>query len=149
VGVIYVVRPLDHEIARWLSQQGIDCPSGQSGRDPLAAEVRAAIGEISDVRFHQSPGTGGRGWQIDVMHRADPAKGRWTSIWSSGGPTDRAAIAFHKGWPDLVLEIVHHLSARTGPLVVFPDSGGTPLPVWSARPLSDVLSAMAARWSGE
>jgi hypothetical protein len=145
MGVVYVVRPLDHEIARWLVQHGITCPSGQSGRDPMVAEVRAAIGEIPDVRFHQSAAAGRSGWEIDVMHRADPARGRWASIRSNGGPTDRAAIAFHKGWPDLIAEIVHHLSARTGPLVLFPDTGGTPLPVWSARPLVDVLSAMQGK----
>src|SRR5690242_11193333 len=111
MGVVYVVRPLDHEIARWLAQQGIACPSGQFGRYPSVAEVRAALGEISDVRYHQSVGAGGGGWQIDVMHRADPANGRWTSIRSDGGPIERAAIAFHKGWSDLIIEIVHRLTA--------------------------------------
>jgi hypothetical protein len=141
MGVIYVVRPLDHEIAHWLAQQGAACPSGQSGRHPTVAEVRAALGDIPDVRYHQSVGAGGSGWQIDVMHRNDPAHGRWTSIRSDGGPTDRAAIAFDKGWSDLIIEVVHRLSARTGPLVLFPDTGQPPLPVWPARSLDDTLCA--------
>jgi len=77
--VIFVARPLDHEIARWLAGHGVACPAGVTGRNPSATEVRAALGEIADVRYHQSPGTGGAGWQIDVMHRTDPANGRWTS----------------------------------------------------------------------
>jgi hypothetical protein len=141
MGVTYVVRPLDHEIAHWLNQRGAACPSGQSGRYPLVAEVRAALGDITDVRYHQSAGAGGVGWQIDVMHRADPANGRWTSIRSTGGPTDRAAIAFHKGRSDLIIEIVHRLSTHTGPLVLFPDTGETPLPIWPARSLTDTLCA--------
>src|SRR5499427_7691331 len=146
MGVIYVVRPLDHEIAHWLSGQGVDCPSGQWGRDPTLAEVRAVLGDISDVRYHQTVGGATGGWLIDVMHRTDPAKGRWTSIRSSGGAADRAPIAFYKGWSDLVVEIVHWLSARTGPLVVFPDTGSTPLPIWAARPLADALSIVQAEW---
>ena len=78
MGVIYVVLPLDHEIAHWLVQQGVDCPAGQSGRNPTVGEVRAALGEMADVRYHQSRGTGGDGWEIEVMDRA--ANGRWTSI---------------------------------------------------------------------
>jgi hypothetical protein len=141
MGVVYVIRPLDHEIAHWLNQRGAECPSGQSGRYPLVAEVRAALSDIPDVRYHQSVGAGGFGWQIDVMHRADPANGRWTSIRSTGGPTDRAAIAFPKGWSDLIIEIVHRLSARTGPLVLFPDTGEAPLPIWPGRSLADTLCA--------
>jgi hypothetical protein len=141
MGVIYVVRPLDHEVAHWLAQQGAECPVGLTGRYPTAAEVRAAIGDIPDVRYHQSVGTGGSGWQIDVMHRQDPANGRWTSIRSDGGATDRAAIAFHKGWSDLIIEIVHRLSARTGPLVLIPDTGQTPMAIWQARSLADTLNA--------
>ena len=138
---MYVVRPLDHEIARWLAQRGVACPTGQSGRNPNVAEVRAILGDIADVRYHQSLGAGGSGWQIDVMHRADPANGRWTSIRSDGGPVEHAAIAFHQGWSDLIIEIVHRLSGRTGPLVLFPNTGATPLAIWSGGSLDDTLCA--------
>lgn len=146
MGVVYVVRPLDHEIAHWLSTHGVECPKGQTGRHPVVAEVRAVLGDIPDVRYHQSVGPAGTGWAIDVMHRTDPANGRWTSIRSDGGATDRAAIAFHKGWSDLIVEIVQRLSAITGPLVLFPDTGSRPLPLWPARSLADALSVMKALW---
>jgi len=146
MSVVYVVRPMDHQIAHWLSTHGVDCPIGQNGRDPTLAEVRAALGEIPDVRFHQTVGGAGGGWEVDVMNRMDPANARWTSIRSSGAATDRAPIAFHKGWSDLIVEIVHRLSARTGPLVLFPDTGATPLPLWPARPLGDALSVMKNAW---
>jgi len=139
MGVIYVVLPLDHEIAHWLVQQGVDCPAGQSGRNPTVGEVRAALGEMADVRYHQSRGTGGDGWEIEVMDRA--ANGRWTSIRSSGARDNRAPIAFHKGGRDLIVEIAYRLSARTGPLVLIPDTGATPLPVWTGRSLRATLSA--------
>src|SRR5204862_5715685 len=116
------------------------------GRDPPRAEVRAVLGDISHVRFHQTVSAGGGGWEIDVLHRTDPANRRWTSIRSSGAPTERAVIAFHKGWSDLIIEIVHRLSALTGPLVLFPDTGAKPLPLWPARPLADALSVTEALW---
>jgi hypothetical protein len=141
MGVIYTARPLDHEIARWLSARGVACPAGKSGRNPSVAEVRQALGEIVDVRYHQSAGPGGAGWQIDVMHRADPANGRWTSIVSSGERDERAAIAFHKGWSDLIIEIAYRLSARTGPLVLIPDTGDPPLAIWPARSLTGTMRA--------
>ena len=141
MAVTYVARSFDHEIARWLMQNGVDCPAGQSGRNPSPAEVRAALGEMTNVRYHQSPGDKGSGWQIDVMDRIDPGNGRWTSIRSSGARDDRAPIAFHKGWSDLIIEITYRLSARTGPLVLFPDTGGPPLPVWAGRSLHDTLNA--------
>ena len=149
MGANYVVRPLDHEMAHWLAQHGIDCPQGQWGRDPILAEVRAVLGDIPDVRYHQTVGAAGGGWTIDVIHRTDPANGRWTSIRCSGASTDRAPIAFHKGWPDLVVEIVHGLTGRTGPLVLFSDTGSTPLPLWPARPLADALSVVKAAWMGD
>lgn len=141
MGVVFVARPLDHEIARWLAGHGVACPAGVTGRNASAAEVRAALGEIADVRYHQRPGTGGAGWQIDVMHRTDPANGRWTSIRSSAVRDERGPIAFHKGWADLIIEITHRLSARVGPLVLIPDTGGTPLPVWVGRSLLETLTA--------
>jgi len=141
MAVIYVAHPLDHEIAHWLATHGVTCPTGRTGRHPTAAEVRAALGEIDDVRYHQGPDTDGAGWLIDVMHRADPRNGRWTSIRSSAQRDERAAIAFHKGWLELIIEITHRLSARVGPLVLIPDTGGTPLPVWAGRSLAETLAA--------
>ncbi|HEY5451490.1 MAG TPA: hypothetical protein VIQ54_22200, partial [Polyangia bacterium] len=67
--------------------------------------------------------------------------GRWTSIRSSGERDSRAPIAFHKGWLDLIVEIAYRLSARTGPLVLIPDTGATPVPVWTGRSLRATLSA--------
>ena len=141
MGVIFVARPLDHEIARWLAGHGVACHAGETGRNPSATEVRAALGEIADVRYHQSPGTGGAGWQIDVMHRTDPANGRWTSIRSSAARDERAPIAFHKGSAELIIEIAYRLSARVGPLVLIPDTGATPLPVWAGRSLQETMTA--------
>jgi hypothetical protein len=141
MGIIYVARPLDHEIARWLASHGVPCPFGQSGRNPTVAEVRAALGEMTDVRYHQGPAGDGTGWQIDVMHRTDPANGRWTSIRSGGARDDRAPITFHEGWSDLIIEITYRLSARVGPLVLIPDTGDAPLPVWAGRSLPATLSA--------
>jgi hypothetical protein len=126
MGVIYVVVPLDGEVAAWLDGLAIAHPApSDNARGPSPREVFEALDRVGGLRAEVSRGEDGA--EIDI--RVEEVEGaRWTTIRLSecAGDDRPSQLAFSKGWEDLIATIVEALAARCGPLVIVPDSGAEP-----------------------
>jgi hypothetical protein len=135
MGVLYIVVPLDDSITGYLRDVGVEYPAEHiPARNPTPRELREATATLTDqkVTVHSPPE---HAWQIMIEGRNDPENEPWTLLNVTAFNGDEAtphAICFEKGWPSLILRVVHILSARCGPLVIVPDTGCTPIVVGAA-----------------
>ena len=131
MGVLYTIVPLDDSITGYLRDVGVDYPAEcVPSRNPTPRELREATATLADQKVTYSPP--GHAWQIMIEGRNDPDYEPWTLLnvtAFSGDETEPHSIWFEKGWPSLILRVVHILSARCGPLVIVPDTGCTPIVV--------------------
>ena len=145
MGVLYIVLPLDEEIAAYIREAGGVVPSlNAPSREPTPQEVRAVCCSLADfkVTAYSPPD---HAWQIMIQGLRDPDHEPWTLLNVSDFDGDESAphsIWFEKGWPSLILRIVVKLAACCGPLVIVPDTGCMPIAV-SAQ---DNVSALLATW---
>jgi hypothetical protein len=145
MGVIYFVDPLDAETRDWLTAEGVELPRGlRRGRNPTPAEVREVCDALDGFRVEYRSSAEKKFWQADVRGVKGRDRARWTLLnidkWG-GSETRRSKILFEKGDPSLILQIVHALSARCGPLVVLPDTGDPPVVVWPGADPKELLQA--------
>ena len=71
-------------------------------------------------------------WQIMISGLIDPDNEPWTLLnlrEFDGDECKPHSIWFERGWPSLILRIVHSLSAKCGPLAIVPDTGCPPVVV--------------------
>lgn len=145
MGVLYTIVPLDESIVPCLRDLGVSfsdfgCPS----RNPTPAELRDVAAELTDLHFDlYSPPE--HDWQIMIQGKKDPDHEPWTLLNVlnfNGDETSAHEIWFEKGWPSLILRIVHALAKRCGSLVIVPDTGCKPIVVSSA----DDVGQMFATW---
>jgi hypothetical protein len=145
MGVLYSVLPLDASITPYLREVGTVVPEGgQESRNPTPLEVRAVCETLTDLKVTAcSPPS--HHWHIMIEGLKDPEKEPWTLLHLdnfNGDETVPHSIWFEKGWPSLILRIVHGLSAKCGPLVIIPDTGCTPIVVSGG----DDVSILLAMW---
>jgi hypothetical protein len=145
MGVFYLVDPLDDEQREWLSDEGVALPRGSKhGRNPTPGEIRAACDALDGFKVKYNSSAKNKFWQADVesLKGRDRSRGTLLYIETWGGSEQRRyKIMFEKGDPSLVLQIVHALSSRCGPLVVTPDTGDPPAVVWPEADLKKLLRA--------
>ena len=144
MGVFFVVEPLDDEDREWLEAEGVALPpDGKRGRNPTPAEIRAVCDALDGFRVRYNASTTGKFWQAEIEGTKGRGRSRGTLLnidkWG-GSERRRYRIMFEKGDPSLILQIVHGLSRRCGPLVITPDSGDMPLAVWAQADLKKLLS---------
>jgi hypothetical protein len=143
MGVLYTVVPVDDSITGYLRDAGIELPAASiPSRNPTPKELREVVATLVDqkVTVYSPPE---HSWQIMIEGRNDPDNEPWTLLnvdAFSGDETEPHSIWFEKGWASLILRVVHALSARCGPLVIWPDTGEQPIVVTAADD-PDVLFA--------
>jgi hypothetical protein len=130
MGVLYSVFPLDEAIAVYLRDHGVDVPDPiAASRNPTPRELRLACNSQTGFKAEVfSPPT--HSWQIMIEGSTAPENEPWTLLNVTdfnGDETSPHSIWFEKGWPSLILRIVHTLSATCGPLVIWPDTGEVPV----------------------
>jgi hypothetical protein len=131
MGVLYVVFPLDQQMAEYLRSIEVKLPRADSwGRNPTLEQVRAVCAALPDMQVEISSSR--QWWHASFRGRADRQIEAWADLHVSdfnGNESLPHSICFEKGWPCLMLRIVHALSAYCGTLVVVPDTGCAPIAV--------------------
>lgn len=145
MGVIYSVFPLDDEIADYLRDMGIAVPGvDRPARNPTPREVREVCASLTDCRAEILTPPKYDGWQVNLEGRAAPEREPWTVLQVSdfnGSEEAPHSIWFEKGWPELILRVVHGLARTCGPLVIIPDTGEDPAVVTSSDLVDEILRA--------
>ncbi len=132
MGVLYSIVPIDKQVADYLHEIGVSVPDWKNiSRNPTPQELRMICGRMTDVKvdFLASPN---HAWQIMFEGLNNPEHEPWTLLnvrKFNGDETVPHEIWFEKGWPSLIVHIVHDLTAVCGSLVIFPDTGCRPLVV--------------------
>jgi hypothetical protein len=142
MGVNYIVLPLNKETRQWLDQESVAYPAfATDAVNPTPQEIRAALGNLDGIRADFGATVLGRSWDVVLEAIASPETGPWTMLVLDDyqGEDVRRSIAFHKGWPDLVLAAAKEISRRTGPLLVLEDSEGKPIVVDANSDTSELL----------
>jgi hypothetical protein len=145
MGVLYIVVPLDEQIATYIRDVGgVVPPWDRPSRNPTPQELRAVCGAMSDLKVtvYSPPG---HAWQIMIEGLKDPDNEPWTLLNVTGFSGDETlphSICFEKGWPSLILRVVSGLSAFCGPLVIVPDTGCKPIVVSA----NDDVAVLFATW---
>jgi hypothetical protein len=129
MGVLYIVRPLDDEMASLLEGMGASVPEADGpSRNPTPAEVREACSALRgfETEFNVKPKSH---WQA-LVQSTQRDEGTILNLEKFTGAEDKPhTIWFEKGSPAVMLEIVKRLTKQCGPLVVIPDTGGPPIAV--------------------
>lgn len=146
MGVFYSVAPLDETTIEYLHQVGANIPERVvESRNPTLEEVRAACADIRNLKVEVfTPPT--HAWQVVIGDVNDHPNEPFTILnvdEFKGCESEPHSIWFDKGWPVLILQIVHSLSRRCGPLAIVPDTGCTPIVVTS----SDDIDSLLQTWS--
>jgi hypothetical protein len=143
---MYLVEPYGPEASQWLAESGVDVPPGKPkpGRNPTPAEIREVCDALDGFKTEYKSSAAKKWWQATIAATKGRDSDRWTVLnidqWG-GSESRRYKIVFDKGDPTLILQIVHGLSKKCGPLLVVPDSD-EPVVVW---PEAD-LKKLARRW---
>jgi hypothetical protein len=139
LGVLYVIQPLDEEIAALLEEMGASVPaSDEPSRNPTPAEVRKACSGLKGftVEFNVKPRSF---WQA-IIQSAKGDEGTILNLDKFKGAEDEPHEAtFEKGSPALILEIVKRLAKQCGPLAVIPDTGEAPIAVTGTASVKTLL----------
>jgi len=142
MGVFYLVEPFDDEQREWLEEAGVEIPEDAGkGRNPTPAEIREVCDALEGFGVEYKSSGKNKFWQADVTGNTKPTRNRWTLLninnWG-GSETRRYKIMFEKGDPDVIIKIVHGLSAKCGPLMIVPDSY-EPIVVWAEADVKKLL----------
>lgn len=147
MGVFYLVEPLDDEQREWLQEVGVQLPRGKAkGRNPTPAEIREICDALDGFEIEYNNSTKNKFWQANVSGNIKPTRNRGTLLnidnWG-GSESRRYKISFEKGDPDVILKIVHALTAKCGPLMIVPDSDD-PIVVWAEADVQKLLKKWAS-----
>jgi hypothetical protein len=147
MGVLYTVLPLDDELATYLRDEGVHVPPcPKATRNPTLLEVRAVCDRLDGFGTRYFVSQDAKHWQASIEGAANPEEEPWTLLNVSdftGREEEPQKIWFEKGWPSLILRILHGLVGSCGHLVLIPDTGEPPLVV-----SADVsFEELDARWN--
>ncbi len=145
MGASYELHALDEQAVGYLASLGIAAPEAES-RAPSCADMRAALGRLTDHAVDFGPFKVGRPWEIDVRHRVSPETESWVVVRTlrateAGEP---CSFEFSSGWPQLMAAITIALAGRVGPLLLVPDTGEPPAIVEATSTVAEVM----ATWTG-
>lgn len=144
MGVLYSVFPIDAEMVTHLVELGVaNQHTGAYTRNPTPAEVRVATKGIPEINSVINESSSGELLQIELT-TPDPETGPWTLINVEDYEAEHlpCRIWFEKGWPGLILEVLIRITRNTGPLVVVPDTGESPVVVLP----TDSMEALIESW---
>jgi hypothetical protein len=140
MGVIYVVVPLTADVHEQLREVNVSFPSEQ-GRHPTLNEIREAVRRLPDISAKEHGPLPSGEWQVAVDQAVEKNQHAGTLIcaYDVTDPNTPCQLCFEKGSPQLIVAILHELSAATGPLVAFPDTEEAPAVVWRGQSCEDIL----------
>ena len=144
LGVTYVVVPLSPSLHAYLDAQGAPYPS-EAGRRPTLLDLRAAIAGLPEVTADFDVPPPGGTWFATLEAAPSQPSAVWTVITAHPfcGETSEYDLAFERGAPELIVSVLHVLSTVTGPLVLVPDTGATPLVISPHRTVPELLASWA------
>lgn len=149
MGVLYIIRPLDDEMASLLEEMGAAVPEwDEPSRNPTPAEVRKSCSALRGFKteFNVKPKSF---WQA-VIQSTKRDEGTILNLEQFKGAEDTPhTIWFEKGLPALILEIVKRLAKQCGPLVVIPDTGEAPIAVTADASVKTLLKEWEHTQDGE
>jgi hypothetical protein len=127
MGILWTVWPLDDGMREWLDEQQVSYPDKPS-RLPTGAEIKSVLALLGDYDIELTDHGLGAPWQASIVHKEGGDAGQWTllNISNYSGDDLPQELWFEKGWESLITDILKHLSAGCGPLVLIPDTGGEP-----------------------
>lgn len=138
MGVLYSAIPIDSKIRRWLISAGVPV-SDRDGQAPTLRQIQAAIATLDDQAVSYS--SGDDHWQAAIDDPQPPETGPWTILNVHGvtSPDEPCNFYFEKGWPSLIIKVVHRIAQRCGPLCVVPDTGCPPVVVAADSDIHEII----------
>lgn len=145
-------------MAGWINESWVGqtlCPQlplpVQHGCHPTLGEVKRVLAGLDGFDIEYRASLPSKVLDAYVTEKAGPqSQDMYTVLWirstEKDGPqpkddSDRVAISFHKGWPELAVRIAGLLAETCGTLVLIETSSATPL-VISSREISEDLIGM-------
>jgi hypothetical protein len=138
VGVLYSAFPINDEVREWLADEGISAPK-LDGRAPTPNEIKAALETLDDQAVSYNIGQGV--WQAQIDDESSPETGPWTllNVLEFTDVDEPCRFYFEKGWPELIVKVVHRIAQISGPIAIVPDTGCPPAVVDSNSNIDDVI----------
>ena len=139
MGVIYIIQPLDEEMASFLGEMGAAVPEADGpSRNPTPAEVRKSCSALRGFKTTFNVKSKSH-WQA-LLQSTQRDEGTILNLENFTDAEDKPhAIWFEKGSPKGILEIVKRLTRHCGPLVVLPDTGEAPIAVTADASVKTLL----------
>jgi len=127
MGVFWTVWPLDEDVRRWLTEIQVPFPD-QVSRFPVGGEIKRALTDLPGYQVEITDNGIGASWQALITSESGADEGPWTLLNVSEYTGDELPqkLWFEKGWESLITTILERLVPACGPLVLIPDTGGTP-----------------------
>jgi hypothetical protein len=138
MGALYIAVPSNADARDWLREMNIPVADTSDGRLPTDDEIREALKRMSGYQVVYSEDNGTP--QAEISSLPDPSSGPWASL---GFPDKRNRLTFWKGWPEVMVPLLHSLSQTAGPLLLVPDTGGDPLLVYPAADPEEIAALVA------
>lgn len=139
MGTSYSAIPIDQEAAAWLQSQNLPTPAS-FGRPATSEQLREALESLDDLTI--SIVSTQEGWDANIKGvTLDGLEGH-TTLWVKlTNPNGSCTYHFHKGWPEIAIQVLHHVVSIVGPHLFVPHDTGEPLIVTPDRTLGDTLRA--------
>lgn len=138
MGVLYSAFPIDDDVREWLTEEGIPTPV-IDGRAPTPNELKTALDTLEDeaVSYNISEGV----WQAQIEDATSPATGPWTmiNVLQFSDADEPCEFYFAKGWPELIIKVVHRIAQICGPIAIVPDTGCSPVIVEMSSDVDKII----------
>jgi len=126
MGILWTVWPTTDEMKEWLTSEGVEYPA-QVSRLPKGKEIKSVLESLDGYKVEIKENGVGNSWQAWIESTSNPEE-YWTllNITEYSGDDEYQEPWFEKGHEILIKLILSKLSTYCGPLVIIPDTGGTP-----------------------
>jgi hypothetical protein len=141
MGVIYSVFPIDDDVREWLASDCHQNPMSH-GHAPTPHQLMQVLKTLDGqlVEFNIHPGV----WQATISDPISPETGPWTMLnvpdfHDEESNDEPCRFYFEKGWPSLIVKVVHGISQICGSFAIVPDTGCPPAIVEAGSDPENIL----------
>ncbi|MGF1575294.1 MAG: hypothetical protein ACFCU9_05010 [Cyanophyceae cyanobacterium] len=144
MGTSYSAIPVDEEAATWLRSKNLPLPDsfGLPASNDQLREVLQSFDDyvVSIVQTND-------GWDAEITgNTIDGLKG-YTTMWVRlTGSDGRCTYHFHKGWPEIAIQVLHRIALIAGPQLFVPHDTGEPVVVDANSTMDDTIAALRATY---
>jgi hypothetical protein len=144
MGTSYSAIPVDEATATWLRSMNLPLPDS-FGLPASNDQLREMLQSLDD--YVVSIIETGDGWDAEIAGNTfDGLKGH-TTMWVKLIGTDGCcSYHFHKGWPEIAIQVLHRIAAIAGPQLFIPHDTGEPIVVDASSTLNDTVTALRAAY---